>query len=96
MYRNSRRPTRKCGKCKLNFKTHCGLFDNPHDAWNQHRKCPGYLSETHYQQYLELEEKTSRELESKSSAFARRHDAKLRKTEPHYDGKHLNKPKAPR
>ncbi len=96
MHRNSRRPTRKCGKCELNFKTHCGLFNDPRDQWTRHRKCPGYMSETHYQQYLATQEKTDKELASKPSALARRKDAKLRHTEPHYDGMHLNKPRTRR
>lgn len=89
MQRNSQRPVRKCGKCKLNFKTQCGLFENPHAMWDEHRKCPGYLSETHYQQYLELEQKRQEELLSNPAAVQRRQEAKLRHTEPHHDGKRL-------
>jgi len=94
MYRNGRRPIRKCGKCKLNLKTHCGLFDDPHDMWNRHRKCPGYMSEEHYQEYLRIQERTEQERQSKQSLFIRREGAKLRHTEPHYDGRRPTKPRA--
>lgn len=93
MHRKNGRPVRKCGKCKLNFKTHCGLFANPHEIWNKHRKCPGYLSEVHYHKYLKLQETRLGKLRSKPSVYARRQDAKLRHTEPHYDGLHPTRPK---
>jgi hypothetical protein len=84
MYRNGSRPIRKCGKCKLNFKTHCGLFSNPHEMWNKHRKCPGHMSEKHFRQYTEEQERLAQA--SKPAESARRRQAKLRKTEPHHDG----------
>ena len=93
MYRNFASPIRKCGKCKLNFKTHCGLFENPHEMWSKHRKCPGYLSEAHHQKYLESQEARLNKLRSKPSRYARRQDAKLRHTEPHHDGLHPTRPK---
>lgn len=89
MQRHSQRPVRKCGKCKLNFKIHCGLFDSPHAMWTEHRRCPGYLSENHYQQYLALQQKLQSELQSKPATAERRQEAKRRHTEPHYDGKRL-------
>ena len=92
MYRANGHPIRKCGKCKLNFRTHCGLFDSPHTMWDKHRKCPGYMSEDHYREYLALQDKAAAKRRSKPSVLARREDAKRRRTEPHHDGTHLNKP----
>lgn len=64
--------------------------------WNSHRKCPGYMSEEHYEQYLRQQDKEAERLRSKPSAVTRREEAKLRHTEPHYDGRHANKPKPSR
>ncbi len=89
MQRNSQHPVRKCGKCKLNFKTHCGLFENPHAMWNGRRKCPGYLSDDHYRQYEALQLKLQTELQKRPGVAERRLRAKLRQTEPHHDGKRL-------
>ena len=86
MHSNNRHPTRKCSKCKLNFRTYCGLFDNPHQQWHERRKCPGYMSESHYQQYLCHQQTASEVQQSKPGMFARRKAAKLRKTTAHYDG----------
>ena len=95
MHRNNQHPTRKCGKCKLNFRTYCGLFDNPHEQWHGHRKCPGHMSESHYQKYLRRQQVTSELQQSKPGMLVRRKAAKLHKTTPHYDGVVNTKNKKP-
>ena len=87
MYKNGRHPVRKCGKCKLNFRTHCGVYENPHEMWGTHRKCPGFMNEKVYAAYLEKEERLTKTNGKKSSVAARRKTARLRNTEPHHDGR---------
>ena len=86
MHRNNQHPIRKCGKCKLNFRTYCGLYDNPHEQWHGRRKCPGHMSENHYQQYLRRQQAAAERRQSKAGEILRRQAAKLDKTTPHYDG----------
>jgi len=83
MHRNNRCPIRKCGKCKLNFRTYCGLYDNPREQWHERRKCPGYMSESHYQQYLRRQQAAVELRQSKPREVLRRQAAKLDRTTPH-------------
>ena len=90
---DTRRAIRKCGKCKLNLRTHCGLFDNPRAMWHNHRKCPGYMKEEYYQEYLHRQERLAQMVSSKPSSLTRRQQAKIRHTERHHDGMHPVKPR---
>ena len=87
MYKNASHPVRKCGKCKLNFKTNCGVFDNPHDMWHQHKACPGHLNEGLYQVYLSNQQRAISQAVSKQSVLIRRAVTRLRQTESHHDGR---------
>ena len=78
----SAKPVRKCNGCGLSFRDHCGVYDNPHEQWRDHRHCPGYKNEKMLAEY-------------KAHAAGGRTDprkekrkeiAKERKTAPHLDG----------
>jgi hypothetical protein len=88
MYRNASHPVRKCGKCKLNLKTSCGVFDNPHDLWHGRKMCPGYMNEGLYQLYLSNQQRAISQAVSKQSVLVRRAVTRLRQTETHHDGRH--------
>ena len=92
MRKNSKHPIRKCGKCPLNFKTYCGVFENPHETWNSHRKCPGFMNKKMHEKYLKQLAKASQQVRSNPSRFARQQQAKLRRTATHRDDTHLIRP----
>ena len=96
MRKDTRRPIRKCGKCRLNFRTHCGLFANPHEMWRKHRKCPGYMNESYYVMYEQRQEKAAQQVGGKTTNFVRREAARLRQTEAHHDGMHQARPRGVR
>ncbi|OGG43342.1 MAG: hypothetical protein A3F84_24590 [Candidatus Handelsmanbacteria bacterium RIFCSPLOWO2_12_FULL_64_10] len=81
-HRNARRPVGKCKGCGLNFRTFCGKFENPKEMWVTGR-CKGFMNEALLQEYL-------REAETPhlvTSKMVRQEVARLRATEPHYQGK---------
>ncbi|HOI54155.1 MAG TPA: hypothetical protein PLP01_02795 [Phycisphaerae bacterium] len=86
MDRKNRHPIRKCGKCKLNLRTECGLFDNPREQWNTHRKCPGYMSEAHYERYLARQRMEAERRVQKPRTFVRQEEARMARTAQHNDG----------
>lgn len=85
--RRNGRPIRKCGKCQLNFKTHCGLYDDPHEMWSRNRKCPGHMNPDAYQQYLDQRQRSEKQQADRRTAERRRHVAKMHHTKTHSDGR---------
>jgi hypothetical protein len=75
------KPVRKCHDCGLNLGDRCALFDVPRERWN-HRPCLGYKNEEMLRQYLEQQVKRPANPRKES----RRALARLRATEPHYQG----------
>jgi len=78
----SGKPVRKCHGCGLNFRDHCGVYDNPHDMWRDHRVCPGYKNEKLLAAYLADQAK----LQADKDKEKRRQIAKLRRTATHSNG----------
>ena len=87
MYRNASHPVRKCGKCKLIFKTSCGAFDHPHDMWHGRVKCPGFMNEALFKLYLSNQQRAIAQAVSKQSVLLRRAVSRLKQTESHHDGR---------
>ena len=81
MHRNGK-PVRKCHGCGLNFRDHCGVYDNPHEQWSHHRRCPGYMNEKMLADY----EANRAGLQGDPKREKRKAVAKKRKTESHHDG----------
>jgi len=78
--RRTHKPVRKCYDCGLNLGDRCGVFEYPHDKWQNGHKCPGYRNEVMLQEFLERNKKRPFDL-----AKARRQEMqKLRATHPHY------------
>ena len=50
MHRNHK-PARECHRCPLNLGDRCPAFEYPHDQWEHHRHCPGYMNEELRQEY---------------------------------------------
>jgi len=78
----SRKPTRKCNACGLNFRNHCGVYNNPHEQWQKHRRCPGYMNEkllAEYQARQAAAQDNARKAKRKALA-------KQRHSESHHDG----------
>ena len=72
----SKKPVRKCTGCRLNFRDHCGVFENPREVWEKHRVCPGYKNEKLLAQYVEIQARKHPD----SKKERRREIAKLRRT----------------
>ena len=78
----TRKPVRKCHGCGLNFRDHCGAYDDPHEIWHSHRRCPGFMNEkmlAEYQARMERKQKNAKREQRRSAA-------KQRDAEPHYNG----------
>ena len=81
MHRSSK-PVRKCNGCGLNFRDNCGVFEDPHDQWSSHHRCPGHMNE---EMLAEYNERQALALKN-DKKVKRKEDAKKRKTEAHHDG----------
>lgn len=79
--KRTQKPVRKCHRCGLNLRDHCGKFESPHDMWRQ-GKCPGFQNEQMLREYLAEQEK----LQNNLSKARRRAIMRERKTEPHHQG----------
>ena len=77
----SEKPVRKCHGCGLNFRDHCGVFENPHNMWHNHNRCAGYMNE---QLLAEYNERLARE-QTDLKKEKRREVAKQRRTQTRYD-----------
>jgi len=69
MHRNGK-PVGKCHGCGLNFRDHCGVFEDPRGMWTSRRSCPGYRNE---QMLAEYTKRQARE-QAESEQPARRAD----------------------
>jgi len=81
MHRNGK-PVRKCHGCGLNFRDHCGVYDDPRAQWQHHRVCPGYKNEAMLAEYEAHRAGEGRE----ARKTKRRNVAVKRSAEPHHDG----------
>jgi hypothetical protein len=77
------KPVRKCNGCGLNFRDHCGVFDNPHDMWHSSRKkCSGYGNDVMLAEYEAREAKK----QVKEKKEQRKVEARERQATQHQNG----------
>ena len=80
-HRSSVHPIGKCKGCGLNFRTYCGIFDNPMEMWKK-GKCSGFMNQDLLKEYLAERETPS----AQTPKLIRREVAKKKATEPHHQG----------
>jgi hypothetical protein len=75
-----RKPVRPCHGCALNFRDHCGVYEEPRAMWER-GQCSGYNNPD-----LIAEYERQRAASQPSPHDQRRAVQRLKATEPHYQG----------